>query len=155
METIHSGLWKYRCGLCQEILNSRKETNKHINDVHRNKRPKNIICELCGKAFTKENHLKTHLGSKKCKESDRPILHCNLCNFQTKFQPYLNKHIRTVHEKLSCTMCGKLVPKSRMKTHMTIFHTENDAKPFMCKICGKGKRFFFEISRNLHKVGQV
>lgn len=49
-------------------------------------------------------------------------------------------------------MCGKLVPKSRMKTHMTIFHTENDAKPFMCKICGKGfaTKMTFQEHTNIH-----
>ena len=79
-----------------------------------NKKP-NIICEHCAKSFSGVNQLKTHLGSKKCKKSDRadrPILQCSLCAFRTQLQPYLKKHIRTVHEKLPCEVCGKLVPKS-------------------------------------------
>ena len=143
------------------VFDSQKETNKHIIDVHRNKKP-NIICEHCAKSFSGVNQLKTHLGSKKCKKSDRPILQCSQCAFRTQLQAYLKKHIRTVHEKLPCEVCGKLVPKSvsfvsfflirwcapdfkkislffqRMKVHMTIFHTDNEDKPYKCAICGKG-----------------
>ena len=94
------------------------------------------------------------MKSKKCKESEKVILHCQYesCDFKTKLQPYLNKHIRTVHEKLPCVTCGKLVPKSRMKTHMTIFHTENSQKPFNCEFCGKGfaTKVTFQEHTNIH-----
>ena len=94
------------------------------------------------------------MKSKKCKESEKVILQCQYesCDFKTKLQPYLNKHIRTVHEKLPCVTCGKLVPKSRMKTHMTIFHTENSQKPFNCEFCGKGfaTRVTFQEHTNIH-----
>ena len=139
-----------------------------------------MICEDCGKSFSGANQLKTHLGSKKCKKSDRadrPILQCSLCAFRTQLQPYLKKHIRTVHEKLPCAVCGKLVPKSvsltiyilsvrckkilnnffpvcfqRMKVHMTIFHTDNDDKPFRCSVCGKGyaTKVTFIEHNNIH-----
>lgn len=152
VDTHHSGNWTYRCGICPELFTDKKDVSKHINAAHKNKRPKNIICDPCGKAFSNETHLNTHMGSKKCKQYDRPMLKCDCCKFETKFQPYLNKHIRTVHEKLTCTHCGKIVPKSRMNLHMMIFHTENGAKPFQCKECGKGfaTKKTFQEHMNIH-----
>ena len=88
----HNGRWFYPCGLCPETFaDDKREVNKHINACHRSKREKNIICDICGKAFSNETHLKTHLGSRRCKLVDLPFLKCHSCSFQTKLQSYLNK----------------------------------------------------------------
>ena len=88
----HNGRWFYPCGLCPKTFaDDRKEVAKHINAFHRTKRTKNVICDICGKAFSNETHLKTHLGSRRCKLVDLPFLKCHSCPFQTKLQSYLNK----------------------------------------------------------------
>ena len=151
---VHQGKWLFRCGHCSQTFEDKSEVSKHINTLHRQtkKKQKDIVCDICGKSFTNETHLRTHLGSRRCKIVDFPLLQCQSCPFQTKNQAYLNKHIRTVHERSPCPICGKLVPKTRLKTHMTIFHTEEHAKPFQCKICGKGfaTRLAFQEHTNTH-----
>ena len=150
---VHQGKWLFRCGHCCQTFEDKSEVSKHINSLHRTKKKqKEIVCDICGKTFTNETHLRTHLGSRGCKLLDLPTLQCQNCSFQTKNQAYLNKHIRTVHERSPCPICGKLVPKTRLKTHMTIFHTEDHAKPFQCKICGKGfaTRLAFQEHTNTH-----
>ena len=149
----HKGQWLFRCGHCSQTFLDKGELSKHNNSYHRaKKKHKPIICDICGKSFTSEIFLRTHLGSRKCKNLDLTILQCQSCPFQTTNQAYLNKHIRTVHERSPCPICGKLVPKTRLKTHMTIFHTEDHAKPFQCKICGKGfaTRLAFQEHTNTH-----
>ena len=42
------------------------------------------------------------------------------------------------HNKNPCEMCGKIFNKSQMRKHMLQIHTENDKKPFICELCGKG-----------------
>ena len=152
VQAEHRGQWSYRCGLCPQVLVTMRELHSHHKSAHRAKKPRNIICELCGKAFSSEGLLKMHVGSNKCKLEDQPLLHCSQCNFTTKVQSYLNKHMRTVHEKLPCTICGKLVPKVRLKTHLVIFHTDNSAKPYQCKECGKGfaNKCSYQDHTNIH-----
>jgi KRAB domain-containing zinc finger protein len=106
---------------------------------------------MCGFVATHEALLRQHMGSQKCVKG-KVLLHCDECSFQTQFQPYLKKHIRTVHEKLPCTVCGKIISKVRLTIHMNIFHTEEKKKPFLCKTCNKGfscKKSFQEHS-NIH-----
>lgn len=50
------------------------------------------------------------------------------------------------------TIIKSLSFQTRMKTHMTIFHTEDHAKPFQCKICSKGfaTKLAFQEHTNTH-----
>ena len=99
-----------------------------------------MICDLCGFIASTEAGLKTHVGSAKCVKG-KVEYQCDQCSFQADFEPTLQKHIRTVHEKLPCTVCGKIIAKVRLKIHMNIFHTEDKDKPFPCKVEGCGNGF--------------
>ena len=50
----HMNNWKFRCGICPKVFDTRKEVNNHISDIHRNKLRKSVICEKCGKTFQHE-----------------------------------------------------------------------------------------------------
>ena len=52
--STHMNNWKFRCGICPKVFDTRKEVNKHISDIHRNKIKKSVICEKCGKTFQHE-----------------------------------------------------------------------------------------------------
>ena len=110
-----------------------------------------VICDMCGFIASNEGHLRTHMGSQKCTK-DKFVLRCDKCDYQTKFEPNLKKHKRTVHEKVPCIVCGKLIAKVRVTIHMNLFHTEDKKRPFVCKVCGKGfadKKTYGEHS-NIH-----
>ena len=65
--------------------------------------------------------------------SDLPlnILCCNECNYTTKYQHNLNRHIKSIHlqSKYSCDMCkftakkNATVKKHYLNTHQTILYS--------------------------------
>ena len=63
---------------------------------------------------------------------------CETCGniFTHKFS--LSKHIKNVHSKQPCSLCGKMFPGYRLKSHIDAVHTEDHLKPFPCSICPKG-----------------
>ena len=61
----------------------------------------------------------------------------------------LKDHIQTVHEKIPCDECGKLVARRVMKRHRDSVHTPNDQKKYKCDVCGKG--FVAKDHLNDHK----
>ena len=72
--SMHYGLWKYKCGWCLKLFDSKIECLKH-NKVHRprkkhefkNPRPKvketsePLICADCGKIYQNKQSLRVHV----------------------------------------------------------------------------------------------
>ena len=109
---------------------------KHVSEKHRNfkKNRTKHICEMCGFIASQEALLKKHMGSQKCVKG-KVIYKCDECTFETGWAVSLNTHKRTVHSKMPCTFCGKLISQACMKIHVNTFHIEEKQKPFLCKVC--------------------
>ena len=60
--TTHMNNWKFRCGICPKVFDTRKEVSRHISEIHRNKIRKSVICEKCGKTFQHEVSFNCYLG---------------------------------------------------------------------------------------------
>ena len=113
---------------------------KHISANHRIKERKKltgVICDVCGFKAMGPGHLITHKASKRCTR-EKDAFRCDMCDYKSNDIYLLNKHIKGVHEKEPCAICGKIIAKCRMTIHINIFHTEDKKKRFPCSVCGKG-----------------
>ncbi|KAJ8704903.1 hypothetical protein PYW08_012223 [Mythimna loreyi] len=90
----HFKINTHRCTKCTKIFKSRNALNRHITYVHNKKRPpRNKICDYCGRAFTTQtilqSHIRTHTG-------ERP-LHCTHCPATFAHSAALYTHNKLLH----------------------------------------------------------
>ena len=131
---------------------------QHINDIHRNfvrksNSSQKHICDKCGFLATTAYQLERHMGSDICMRG-RVTYKCDKegCEFQSNWKVSLQLHHRTVHSKIACPICGKIISEFHMKTHIATYHTEDKNKPFVCKVCGKGfgrKKEFNTVKKHI------
>ena len=105
------------------------------------------VCEDCGKVY---NVHMSYYYHRRDHHVDEGNWTCDLCEktvfnkynksvnkyFRTKYR--LDEHIKKVHCKKPCDICGKVFGLNQMKKHILQVHTENDKKPFICSVCNKG-----------------
>ncbi|KAM9425261.1 uncharacterized protein KZ484_008331 isoform 2-T3 [Pholidichthys leucotaenia] len=107
-------------------------------------RDKTCGCEVCGKAFSCNTHLKRHM---QVHTQEKPFS-CDACGKRFGLPFTLKTHMRvhTGEKPFGCEDCGKTFSRStHLKNHMRV-HTEE--KPFVCNVCGK--RFKFQYSFKVH-----
>ncbi|GAB1606033.1 uncharacterized protein LOC115217962 [Argonauta hians] len=123
-----------KCNQCPFVapnnsaLISHKET--HTDDSK--------LCNLCGKLFSKGNHLITHIQAVHTKEK---AAQCKLCGKQFNHIRYLRTHMKR-HEgikKHECHLCGwRFFESNTLKDHL---ETHKDASKrkyrFTCDYCGQ------------------
>lgn len=99
------------CKFCDIVFHSPYQYYKHCKTTLHDKNSPEIsqlVCENCGKQFTKkyvlEQHLKRFHGTKHTKFS------CKYCDYQTQFKPNLERHMN-IHfsdkKQFMCDHCGK------------------------------------------------
>ena len=72
--------------------------------------------------------------------SDKQILNCPTCDYSTKRQSHLQRHVSSTHETpntAECELCGKILRgKESLKIHHNYVHNKKEWK-FKCDICDK------------------
>ncbi|XP_013163531.1 PREDICTED: gastrula zinc finger protein xFG20-1-like isoform X2 [Papilio xuthus] len=91
----HLGKTSHKCPLCDKPIASRANVERHLMRVHGEKKekPKNHVCQQCGKAFTDKKSLNQH---EVIHSGDRP-LSCNICYQTFKQKASLYTHRKRVH----------------------------------------------------------
>lgn len=96
------------------------------------------LCNLCGKVFSKGNHLVTHIQAVHTKEK---AAQCTICNKKFNHIRYLRTHMKR-HEgikKHQCPTCGwRFFESNTLKDHMET-HKEASKRRyrFTCDYCGQ------------------
>ena len=128
---------RYPCETCGKDFNTPRDLRKHIAR-HLNK--KLILCPVCARSVTSENHLKLHMRTHE-KVIDESDTFCKICSKSFASIYNLRFHMQTHSEDFSgrraqvlCEICSKLILKVSLKQHMEVKHGE--IKYAECEFCG-------------------
>ena len=121
----HLGL-TFDCTECGKSLSSKKKLKIHTDSIH-----KGITypCELCDRKFSSWNTRYTHVKNVHHKERKFP---CSQCDKRFNSKKYLDKHLKTHLEKISCRNCDKTY---KLETSVKFGHPETT--DFLCGFCQK------------------
>ena len=113
---------EFWCTKCSKKLQLAKELKKESRAG---------VCPECGLFVNNLNIHCTHVhyGEKQV---------CSLCSHEFGSLKLLKNHNRAVHEKVPCTLCGKLIGIQVMNRHIKSAHTSDEQKKYKCDACGKG-----------------
>ncbi|CAH0731082.1 unnamed protein product, partial [Brenthis ino] len=92
----HLGKTTHKCPICSKPIATRANVDKHLMRVHGEKKqkPRNHVCQQCGKAFTDKKALTQHIV---IHSGDRPIT-CDICEQSFKQKASLYTHRKRVHK---------------------------------------------------------
>jgi len=149
----------YVCHYCPERFSFRPKLFRHIEDIHNIKpEEKTFICEICSKAYLKQNHLQLHY-----EECHTPSIHiCQVENCNQKFTRRfsLNRHMLSAHSdipKYSCERCKKTFKTyDSWKYHNNVVHKNI---LMYCWKCGFGFRqktkLEYHIAQNICRNAKI
>lgn len=85
---LHSNIY-YNCDMCSSRFKGKHELRCHMDAIHLGK--KDHICQICGKAFSRDKTLRQHLMYHL---NERNIV-CEVCGFKTVNKPKMTRHMKS------------------------------------------------------------
>ena len=144
---VHPGLPSKVCGVCGDKFDDKVILDEHMTSVHQGVKitrrgiksrkpkmaPKRSVCDLCGSSV--KGSLKTHKAMVHCKTDPQ---NCPHCGKGFKSPVHLSHHIRNMHEKYPCDLCGKMIATKHKSRHFQQVHVDPEHRRYKCEHCGKG-----------------
>lgn len=140
----HTNEKPYPCLSCDKKYKDSGTLKRHMNRNHvQQKRPRNFICENCGKSFLTKSDVKIHMRT----HTGETPYSCSICAVRfTQISALQRHHKRHTGEKEHlCTACPKrFCTKTELKSHLLVHTTE---KNYSCPLCNVQ----FKYKSNLRK----
>ncbi|XP_050074418.1 transcription factor grauzone-like [Anopheles maculipalpis] len=104
-----------------------------------------IVCDICSKVFRNQSSLDLHKLDHGAPDARQ--FKCDLCSFSFHKLYHLKQHQKR-HERVRCTICGKLLAgELGLKGHMQKMHGSGNKQ--ICPTCGKEFRCNSAMERHL------
>ncbi|XP_019773306.1 zinc finger protein 814 isoform X2 [Dendroctonus ponderosae] len=142
---------EYPCPFCNEFYDRISLLDKHAKEMHPDLKVHK--CNICGKDFSRPNHLKRHMSS----HSENKPFTCEICTKSFVRKDHLLQHqkLHEQQEELPCDICGKSFGRAdHLAKHKASKHGIGEKlmimgdKKFYCDKCHKG--FTTEKYRDVH-----
>ena len=108
-----NGKQSFNCEICKRKFSFRFSLQRHISEVHEEKRPHK-------KVNMNDHKESVHEGKKE--------FHCGKCNYVSSEKRNMNKHIASVHEgkkPFQCEICDyRCAKKVNMNQHFALVHQD-------------------------------
>ena len=123
---------QHKCGHCEATFDRAFNLKRHVRTQHK-KGDQDSVCDICGKSFSREDHMKTHRkshfgGDRNIVNTQPQVLNCDKCHKTFKWSYNLRRHQREQHrdgaETFQCDTCGKIFQRiDHLKSHQKV-HTK-------------------------------
>ena len=107
-------------------------------------------CKLCGKRFTRRDHLQEHLQTRK-HSKEKLHIQCKYCDKSFKSRESAQRH-RKLHEngqKSKCQFCGQMYRQPYLAVHE---RKHTGERPFSCEVCRKTFTCKYRCARHMATV---
>ena len=126
IETVHLKIANYRCGVCQQIFNTKVTYIKH-QQSYISRFINKYLCPSCDKVFDEFHDLEFHI---QCVHAVKESFACPKCNSLFPHKLDMIRHIASVHKTRSvrdmlpnCKICGECFENKRsLNIHMRWGH---------------------------------
>lgn len=131
---------KFFCDQCPDAFLSNDRLKTHVWTKHRIDKKNEKIkvrrsfeCKHCQKSYTTLCNLQEHVL--KIHEKNTPFK-CQQCNSKFGLQHVLNTHMKIVHSKVNCDLCGQRIYNSfELKRHKAEVHGIVPSDAIQCDQC--------------------
>nr|CAI5857397.1 unnamed protein product [Callosobruchus analis] len=150
----HNGVKPFACTFCDRRFVRKDELKIHLMR-HTGEKP--FVCDVCYRSFRHQISFKKHLCLGPPEVSDKGSgdgqggkfkdkeYKCPHCLEVFKSEDTARAHILVTHNSKVCEICGKMVWKNDLKSHI---NRHNGVRPFGCALCDK--RFLNKEKVKLH-----
>ena len=123
---------QHKCGHCKATFDRAFNLKRHVRTQHK-KGDWDSVCDICGKTFSREDHMKAHRrshfgGDGNIVNIQPQVLNCDKCHKTFKRNDNLRRHQLEQHEHgaetFQCDTCGKGFQRAdHLKSHQKV-HTK-------------------------------